>query len=162
MPITKIKITLQTVCVNEGADVWGEAEWMFKATIDGKRVGDPTIKWVAEEREVITLPQSDWSSLVDVSAKTRGTDTVKVSFSGKESDINGDRDLGKVNYTFKYPFSKDQAITLRSPKLPPGVRYYNLRLKMEVVEIKATKALTGPKSVAVSRQHDGSSTFTTV
>jgi hypothetical protein len=33
---------------------------------------------------------------------------------------------------------------------------------MEVLEIKATKAVTGPTSVSVSRQHDGSSTFTTV
>jgi hypothetical protein len=162
MPITKIKITLQAVCVNDGADIWGEAEWMFNATINGKSVGDPAIKWVAEEREVITLPDSDWSAVIDVSAKSKPTDTVKVSFSGKESDTNGDRDLGKVSYTFKYPFSKDQAIRLKSPKLPPGVRYYSLRLKMEVVEIKATKALKGLKSVAVSRQHDGSSTFTTV
>ncbi len=167
MPVTKIKITFQTVAVNDSADIWGDGEWVLDARVDGKAVGNPKTEWVAKERGVIALPEKDWSAVVDVSTKSKPTDTVKISFSGKDIDIISDDDLGEVKYEFKYPFNKDQTISLKSPVMKgwlflPDHQYYNLQLKMEVVEVKATTTVTGPKSVAVSRQHDGSSTFTTV
>ena len=168
MPVTKIKITFLCVGVQDSADLWGEGEWVFKATIDGKPVGDPKKEFAAKERDVIQLPAKEWSAEVDVSTKTKPTDSVKVTFSGKEIDIIKDDDLGEVNwYEFKFPFSKDQTIPLKSPVMKgvlffPDSQYYILQVKMEVLEIKATQAVTGAKSVAVSRQHDGSSTFTTV
>src|SRR5688572_32148305 len=166
MPVTKIKITFLCVGVLDSADLWGEGEWIFKATIDGKPVGDPKKEFAAKERDVIQFPAKEWSAEVDVSTKTKPTDSVKVTFSGKEIDIIKDDDLGEVKYEFKFPFSKDQTIPLKSPVMKgvlffPDSQYYILQVKMEVLEIKATQAVTGAKSVAVSRQHDGSSTFTT-
>lgn len=167
MPVTKIKITFASVGVRDSADIWGDGEWHFTATIDGKAVGDSKTEFVAQDRGVIALPEKVWSAAVDVSGKTKPTDSVKVSFSGIDVDVFKDDDLGEVKYEFKYPFSQDKTIQLDSPLMKgwfilPDHQYYTLLLKMEVVEIKATTTITGPKSVAVSRQNDGSSTFTTV
>src|SRR5882672_1796983 len=163
MPVTKIKISFGAVAVNDSADIWGEGEWVFDGKLDGDRK-----EHAAVERTLILLePEDAWSAIVDVSGKTKPTDTVKVSFSGKDIDILSDDDLGEVTYEFKFPFAKPQIIPLKSPVQKgflffPDRQYYSLTVKMEVLEIKATAAITGPKSVAVSRQHDGSSTFTTV
>ncbi len=168
MPVTKIKISFVNVAVHDSADIWGDAEWTLNAKADGQAVGDPKIKWVAQDRGAITLPGKQWSAEVDVSAKTKPTDYVDVSFSGRDTDtFVWDHDLGEVKYRFKYPFSKDQTIFLKSPVKKgflffPDHQYYTVQIKLEVLEIKATTTVSGPNSVSVSRQHDGSSTFTTV
>lgn len=167
MPVTKIKISFAAVAVQDSADIWGDGEWVFDAKIDGKPVGNHK-EHTAVERALIDLEsEGGWSAEVDVSTKTKPTDSVKVSFSGKDIDILKDDDLGEVTYEFKFPFAKDQVVPLKSPVQKgflffPDRQYYTLTIKMEVLEVKATAALTGPKSVAVSRQNDGSSTFTTV
>src|SRR5438477_11590402 len=112
MPVTKIKITFVRLGVLDSADIWGDGEWVLKATIDGKSVGDPKIEWVAKEGVPIELPAKDWSAEVDVSTKLKPTDSVKVSLSGTDIDIISDDDLGEVKYEFKYPFTKEQTITL--------------------------------------------------
>ena len=167
MPVTKIKITIGPVAVHDSADVWGDGEWVFDAKIDGKPVGDKAEHTAVERALILLEPPDTWSAEVDVSGKTKPTDTVKVTFSGKDIDIISDDDLGEVSYEFKFPFAKPQVIPLESPVMKGFLglkkhQYYSVTVKMEVLEIKATAAITGPNSVAVSRQNDGSSTFTTV
>jgi hypothetical protein len=167
MPVTRVKITFERVGVLDSADIWGDGEWVFKATIDGKAVGDPKVEWTAKERVPIELPELGWSAVVDVSAKTKATDTVKVTFSGTDIDVFSDDDLGEVKYEFKFPFATDKTVPLKSPVMKgwlflPDHQYYTLQVKLEVLEISATTGAAGPQSIAVSRQHSGSSTFTTV
>lgn len=165
MPTTKIKITFVSVGVKDSADIWGDGEWVFDATIDGKKVGDPKVEFVALDKGIIKLPAT-WSAEVDVSKKTNLTDTVKVTFSGKDIDIFSDDDLGAVSYEFKYPFAKEKIITLESPVQKgwlffPDHQYYTLTVKMEVIESITLAAMDWDLLVSASRQHDGSSTFTT-
>ncbi len=167
MAISKVRITLVSVAVKDSADVWGDGEWVFKATINGHAVGDPKQEFVAKERGVIALPADEWSAVVDVVAKTKATDSIKVTFSATDIDLIKNDDLGAVSYEFKFPFSKDQVITLESPVIKGWLffkdrQYYTVQIKFEVVEHIATTVLTGSKRVAVSRQHDGSSKFTTL
>ncbi|HEY3067157.1 MAG TPA: hypothetical protein VGL09_15295 [Methylomirabilota bacterium] len=169
MAVTRIKITFASVGVLDSADIWGDGDWVFKATIDGKAVGDPKIEWTAKERGTIELPELEWSSVIDVSGKTKATDSIKVTFSGTDIDVFSDDDLGEVKYEFKYPFDKDKTVTLKSPVIKgwlflPDHQYYTLQLKLEVLEAakSATTGAAGPQTVSVSRQHSGSSTFTTV
>lgn len=160
MPVTKIKVTFAIVAVHDSADLWGDANWSFTASVDKAAVGT-TDQFVARQRQFITLPQNDWTAIVDVSGKGKNG-SVKISFSGRNNDtFVRTRDLGEVKYTFKYPFCIDQDIQLKSP-LKKNRHFYTLLVKMEVLEIKATTTLSGPKSVTASRQHDGSTTFSTV
>lgn len=165
MPTTKIRISLDSVYVCDSADVWGDGEWHFTASIDGNPVGSPATEFVAQDEGTIVLPPADWSAEVDVSGKGPG-DTVVVDFTGIDKDVLSDDDLGAVRATFAHPFPAVQ-ITLISPKqkgflLLPDHQYYRLAVTVAVSEEKATATLSGPGAVAVSRQADGSVTFSTV
>jgi len=164
---TKVRITFLSVSVNDSADIWGDGEWVFKATVDGKPVGDPKKKFVAREKGIILLPEKEWSTVVDVSAKTNPADRIMVTFSGTDIDIVKDDDLGQVSKVFKYPFDKDQGVSLVSPVMKgwlflPDHQYYSLKIVFEVLELKATTGAFSPTSVGVSRQHDSSQTFSTI
>jgi hypothetical protein len=166
MPVTKIKITFDKVYVRDSADIWGDGEWHFTAKVEGKQVGDPSIEWVAKEKQSIQLPAKEWSTIVDVSAK-KPSETVKVSFSGIDKDVISDDDLGEVKLELKYPFKKEFSQWLYSPVIKgwlfmPDHQYYVLMVKVQIMEVKATQAVTGPGSVLVNRAHDGSSTFSTL
>src|SRR6266850_6953395 len=132
MPVNKIKISFVSVSVKDSADIWGDGDWVFKATIDGKAVGNPKTEFVAKERGIITLPP-EWSSEVDVNAKAQVSDRVKVTFSGTDLDWISDDDLGEVSYEFKYPFSQNKSIYLESPVQKgwlffPDHQYYTLQV----------------------------------
>jgi hypothetical protein len=167
LPVTKIKITFEAVSVVNDADMWGDATWQFQATADGASVGNPKADFIVSDGKAVVLAQPDWSTVVDVSAKKKG-DSVKVIFSGKDTDtFVWDHDLGSVNAEFKYPFTEEKRILLRSPVKKgwfflPDHQYYVLAVSMKIADMKATAALTGPNSIQVSRQNDGSSTFSTV
>jgi hypothetical protein len=167
MPVTKVKIAFVSVGVLDAADMWGDGEWAFTAAVDGKAVGDPNNIFIARTRSLIQLPP-EYSIELDVSGKTKPSDRVKVSFSANDKDVFvWDHDLGSVSYLFKFPFSRDQSIILTSPikkgfLFLPDHQYFTARITLEVLEVKATAAIIGPKSVSASRQHDGSSNFTTL
>jgi len=166
MPVNKIKISFISVSVKDSADIWGDGEWHFTATIDGRQVGNPTTEFVAQDHGVITLP-AEWSAEIDVSGKTQLTDKVRVTFSGKDIDVFFDDDLGAVSYEFKYPFSRAKTVSLESPVQKgflffPDHQYYTLVLRMEVIDVVTPDPMLWDIAINASRQHDGSTTFTTV
>ncbi len=165
MPVTKIKIHFLGVYVREDCDMWGDGEWKFRASIDGVAVGDPNLEFTARDKQWIVLPEASWSRVVDVSAKGPG-DKVIVRFSGVDVDVFSDDDLGAVSAEIGWPFD-EKTIPLESPKMSGGLFFadyqaYHLRIQVTVLERFASATITGPGAIAVSRQHDGSSTFTTV
>src|SRR5258708_188445 len=102
MPVTKIKITFVNIAVQDNADIWGDATWVFTASVDGTGVGSPKQEFVAKDRQTSSLLEKDWSAVIDVSGKGP-KDSVKVSFNGKDTDtFVWDHDLGEVKYQFKY------------------------------------------------------------
>ncbi len=166
MPVTKIKIQIERVYVRDDCDLFGDGEWKFTARIDGQPVGNPNQEFVAREREWIVLPEDQWSREVDVRAKAPGS-SVRVSFKGTDVDVFCDDDLGEVSAEFRYPFRREQTITLISPRMSGGLFFpdyqaYSVKIKMTILEIVGTTTLTGPTSLAVSRQADGSSTLSTL
>lgn len=166
MPVTKVKIRFASVKVLEDCDLFGVAEWHFDATIDGKRVGSRATEFDARNGDTIELPEADWSAEVDVSGKGPG-DKIAVTFSGIEEDFLFDDDLGRVTAEFTYPFNRPKTIRVASPEQSGGFffsayRAYQLEIEFSVVEVLATTDLTGPRSIPVTRQGDGTSTFTTV
>lgn len=165
MPVTKIKIAIASVRVLDDCDIFGSGEWHLTAKIDGVQVGSSATEFEAQTGKVITLP-SDWSRVVDVSAKGPGT-SVKVNFSGIDKDVFCDDDLGAVTAEFKHPYSTPRTVYLNAPPTGGGLfssatRAYSVQIVMTVEEIIATTTLTGPTSIPVSRQLDGSSTLSTV
>ncbi len=165
MPVTKIKIAIATVRVLDDCDIFGCGEWHLTARIDGVQVGSPATEFEAQTGQVITLPP-EWSRVVDVSAKGPGT-TVRVNFGGVDKDTFSDDDLGAVTAEFRYPYSTPQTAYLMAPLMGGGLffsdyRAYSVQIVMTVEEIIATTTLTGPTSIPVSRQLDGSSTLSTV
>lgn len=167
MAISKVRISFVTVGVLDGADLWGDGEWVFKATVNSLAVGDPSQEFVAADRSYISLPANVWSTEVNVLRLTAPTDSIVVRFSAKDLDVFSDSELGEVSYTFRYPFDRNRTVYLNSPVTKIGIfrkskQYYSLEVRFEVIEHIATTSLVGPTRVAVSRQHDGSSAFTTV
>lgn len=166
MPVTKIKIRLERVFVREDCDLFGDGEWKFNARIDGQQVGNPSQEFVAREREWIVLPEAQWSREVDVRAKGPGS-SVRVTFKGTDVDVFCDDDLGEVSAEFRYPFRREQTITLNSPRMSGGLFFpdyqaYSVKITMTILEMVGTTTLTGPTSLAVSRQANGSSTLSTL
>jgi hypothetical protein len=167
MAISKVRISFVTVGVLDGADLWGDGEWVFKATVNSLAVGDPNREFVAADRSYISLPADEWSTEVNVLRLTAPSDSIVVKFSAKDLDVFSDSELGEVSYTFRFPFDRNRTVYLNSPVTKIGIfrkskQYYSLEVRFEVVEHIATTSLVGPTRVAVSRQHDGSSAFTTV
>jgi hypothetical protein len=167
MPVTKIKIKFDRVFVKDDRDVWGDGEWKFNARIDGTQVGDPNHEFNARENEWIPLPDDQrWFKVVDVSAKGPGT-TVRATFSGIDVDVFSDDDLGEVTAQFAFPYRQERTFGLNSPRMPGGFlrsdyEAYVVQITVSVVEMVATTTLSGPTSIAVSRQADGSSTLSTI
>ncbi len=166
MPVTKIKIAFVSVEVLDDCDIFGSGEWYFTAFIDHNPVGDRSREFEATTGRTIILPDS-WSAIVDVSTKTYG-DVVGVRFSGIDKDVFGHDDLGTVTARFAYPFQEQtRIVNLRSPLMRASwpfsdYRAYSLKVRMTIEEIRGTTDLTGPSSISVSRQMDGSSTLSTV
>jgi hypothetical protein len=167
MPVTKIKIKFDRVWVDNDGDVWGDGEWKFNAQIDGTQVGDPNHEFNAVEGQWIDLPEAQrWFKEVDVSAKGPGT-TVRATFSGVDVDVFSDDDLGQVTAEFAFPYRAERTFPLTSPTMPGGFlrsayQAYKLQITVSVVEMIATTTLSGPTSISVSRQADGSSTLSTI
>ena len=168
MPVTKIKISFDRVFVKDTCDLWGDGDWRLRATIDGVAVGhpDPKHEFTARDQQWIVLPEAQWSRVVDVSAKGPGT-KVQATFGGVDVDLISDDDLGTVTAEFKFPYRKEVTFTLNSPKMPGGLFFpdyqaYTLQMSMKVVEEVATTTLTGPTSISVSRQNNGSETLSTI
>ena len=86
MPVTRIKIRFASVRVLDDCDMFGVAEWHFDARVDGNVVGSEATEFEASEGQTIRLPEADWSTEVDVSAKGPG-DTVTATFSGVDRDL---------------------------------------------------------------------------
>ncbi|MEO6755581.1 MAG: hypothetical protein ABIP85_27730 [Chthoniobacteraceae bacterium] len=165
MPVTKIKLTIASVTVLDDCDLLGSGEWHFTARIDGTQVGSSDTEFEAKTGETIMLPP-EWSKVVDVSTKMSG-DTVRVDFSAIDKDFFGDDDLGAVSATFSYPFNEEKTRNPTSPKMPGGWLFsdyqaYQLTVRMTIEETMASTDVSGPTSIPVSRQADGSSTFSTV
>ena len=165
MPVTKIKLTIVSVKVLDDCDLLGSGEWHFNARIEGTQVGSFATEFEANTGDTITLPP-EWSKVVDVSTKVAG-DTVRVDFSGIDKDFFSDDDLGAVSATFSYPFNEEKTRHPVSPLMPggwffPDYRAYQLTVGMTIEETIASTNVTGPTSIPVSRQADGSSTFSTV
>ena len=95
----RIKITFRRVYVYKDADWFGSGEFYFVATVDGKPVGDKKKIFDAVEKTWITLPEAEWSAVVDVSAKA----SVVVTFRGYDEDVFFDDDLGGFTHTLKPP-----------------------------------------------------------
>jgi len=165
MPVTKIKIAIVSVRVLDDCDIFGSGEWHFTARIDGQQVGNPATEFEAQTGQTITLPP-EWSREVDVSAKGPGSSVV-VTFSGVDKDVFSDDDLGAVRAEFRYPYNVARTVPLTSPRISGGFFFpdynaYTVEIRMTVEEIIATTTLTGPQSIPVSRQADGSSTLSTI
>lgn len=166
MPVTKIKIQFVAVKVLDDCDLFGVAEWHFNASIDGNVVGSRGTEFEAQNGDTLNLPEANWSAEIDVSTKGPG-DTVDIVFSGIEEDFLFDDDLGQVTARFGHPFREAKTLNLRSPVMSGGFffsdyRAYELEVRLTIVDVVATSATTGPQSIPVSRQADGSATFTTV
>ncbi len=167
MAISKVRISFVTVGVMDGADLWGDGEWVLKATVNSLAVGDPDHEFVARDRSYLSLPADEWTTEVSVLRLTDPADKITVTFSAKDLGVFTDSELGEVSYVFRFPFDRNRTVYLKSPATKIGIfrkskQYYSLEVRFEVIEHIATTTLVGPARVAVSRQHDGSSAFTTV
>ena len=166
MPVTRIKVGFKGVYVWDSSDLWGPGDWCLTAKVDGKTLGDPKHEFEAREKQWIMLPEKDWSTEIDVTGKKPG-DTISVSFSVKDIDLISDDDLGAVTLTLKYPFRTERDEPIRSPIIKgwlffPDHQYYSVHIVVKILEVKATTTLDKTGGVLVSRQHDGSSTFSTI
>ena len=165
MAVTKLSVGITGLYPLRSGDLWGPGDWHVTATIDGTQVGDPDTEFEAREQQWILLDKT-WSTVVDVSGKVAG-DTVEVLIKAVDRDVFSDDDLGYVKLLLKYPFKNE----LNQPFLSsvvkgwlffPDRQYFWANVVTTVKEETATKAPPGPSSLYVSRQANGTSTFSTL
>ena len=146
----RIKVIFRLVHVNHDADLVGNGEFYFIASVDGAPVGDRNRIFTAVEGRFITLPQPQWSHIVDVRNKTE----VRARFQGKEEDAVVDEDLGTVEHVLRPPWRQIGFITRRT-------HYYILQISVEL-EVRGQFGQHAPLEVFACRQHAGSYQCSTV
>lgn len=165
MPVTKLKVTFNKVYANDCGDIVGAGEWKLTAKIDGKTVGDPNQEFEVRDKEMINLPAAKWSRELDLTGKLPG-DKIEVSMKGIDVDVFSDDDLGEAKLTLKYPFLTKYDNVPISSSVVKGFfkdkQYFQVYVSVEQLEVKATMNSDKDKGILVSRQNNGSSTFTTI
>lgn len=167
MPVTKIKVTFNKIYANDSGDIIGAGEWRLTAKVDGKPVGNPNQVFEVRDKDTIKLPEDKWSIEVDVREK-KTTDKIDISLSAIDEDVLSDDDLGEAKMTLKYPFMKEyDNQPISSPVIKgwlflPDHQYFQVYVSVKIIEVKATTKPDKTKGILVSRQNNGSSTFTTV
>ena len=167
MPVTKIKVTFNKVYANESGDIIGAGEWKLTAKIDGKTVGDPNHEFEVRDKEMFNLPGDKWSMELDLTNKKPG-DKIEISIKGIDVDVFSDDDLGEAKLTLKYPFTTEYtdypivSSTVKGWLFLPDHQYFQAYVTVKQLEVKATTKPDPNKGILVSRQNNGSSTFTTI
>ena len=144
----KIKVILKKVHVIRDADAVGSGEFFFKAKIDGKAVGNNRV-FDAIEGQDITLPEAQWSAVVDVTNKNE----VVVFFEGKDEDVFVDDDLGSITHTMRAPWSERD--------FERSTRFFTLVWSVEI-ELDGSFGHHAPGEVYACREHNGSVSCTTI
>jgi hypothetical protein len=161
MAVSKISVSFHSVTVADNPDLWGPGGWYFSANVDGKAVGDSVTEFEARPRQEILLePQAPWSSEVDVSGKGAGS-TIDIQFSTRASGATGDVDLGQASITLKYPYKEEFDLTLPGSQIG-GHSAYGVNVVMTIKEEKATAPRKNAADIFISRQADGTTTFSSV
>lgn len=159
MPTRKIRISfLRVDCLRESA-LYGAASWLFEAKIDGRTVGDPSIRHPVTAGAVVPL-DSTWSAEIDVNGKKPG-DVVEASFQVIEKQVLGNLNQGRVELRFHYPFRQELDYDFYgSPKgLVKETRRFLVRVRMKITDAVEPPAPSG--GVPVGR-HGGGDTVTTI
>lgn len=164
MPVTKLKVTFNKVYANDCGDIVGAGEWKLTAKIDGKTVGDPNHEFEVRDKEMITLSDK-WSRELDLTDKLPG-DKIEISMKGIDVDVISDDELGEAKLTLKYPFATKYDNVPIASSVVKGFfkdkQYFQMYVSVQQLEVKATITPDKTKGILVSRQNDGSSTFTTI
>lgn len=166
MPVTRIKITFKRVFVLDSGDLIGAGEWKMTAKIDGQTVGNPNQEFEARGNEWINLPEASWSRELDLLGRDE-SQPIEIEFKVKDVDVLWDDDLGEARMTLRYPYRTTHDGPISGSIVDGGLffadrRYFRVHVKVEILETLATTTPDRSTGVLVSRQNDGSTTFTTV
>jgi hypothetical protein len=144
----KIKVFFRRLLVSKGG--WfGEGDFTFSATVDGRAVGNPASIFEAPNNTWIDLPAGSWSAAVDVNGKAE----VKVTFKGTRQGFFSNSDLGSISYKVKQPYIQQN---YRST-----TQYFTLEWSVEL-EVEGAFGMHPPGAVFACREFNGSLGCTTV
>jgi hypothetical protein len=145
----RIKVTFRRLHVRNNSDPFGDGEFFFIASVGGRQVGNPGRIFKAVEGKIITLPEADWSSVVNVLNQNQ----LVISFQVKEQDPVFDDDLGTVRHTHRRPFVQQ---SFRSQN-----RFWLLEWDIEL-SVEGAFGVHPPAAVFATRTTAGGVTATTV
>ncbi len=172
--ITKIKVRILSIMVNDDSDRCGAGEWHLHATAEFRPagttfpIGDPQLEYEARSgMSLPSLPEVQWSKVLDVATLGPGSSVV-IRLRVKEHDVFGEEDLGEVTMTIPYPFEVINSFNMRGVDLHSnalngdGVSYYRATILVTIEEEIATTD-AGPSRVPVRRNMAGNVTlFSTI
>ena len=166
MPVTRIKVTFKRVFVLDSGDLIGAGEWYLTAKVDGRAVGNASQEFEARGNQWINLDEAAWSVEMDLLGREE-TQPIEIEFKVRDADVLWDDDLGEARMTLRYPFRTTHDGPITGSMVSGGLffsdrRYFRVHVKVEILETLATTTPDRSTGVLVSRQNDGSSTFTTV
>src|SRR5262245_39383247 len=144
----RIKVIFDRVYVKNDSDSPGSGEFYFIADVDKRRIGDRR-EFDANERTWITLPEAQWSAVVDVRKKTE----VGVRFQVKESDTFSDDNLGTVTHVLRPPWQQ-RGFRVRTAN-------YLLEWRVELPDAGLFRP-SNTNTVLACREHNGSADCTTI
>jgi hypothetical protein len=159
--VTKIKVSLVNVHVNESDAFWGAADWYLYALADDKYIGRSDLRFEARTNRPLVLGPG-WELVVNTAGKAPG-ESVAICLWVIHKGIFSEVNLGEVRARVNHPFNtRDLEIPPLDSTAVGGHSYFNAQFQVTLEEEFATTH-AGPGRVPVRRNAAGNvKSFSTV